>query len=75
MTDPGNCNADGTVCDEVATAHLSAVAAVPDSRRQEPLAATGPRTDATWVQVAVLLVALGVLLVVLGRPVRARHRR
>ena len=74
-TDPGNCNDDGTVCDEVATAHLAAVAAVPDSRHQEPLAATGPRADATWVEVAVLLVALGALLVVLGRPVRARHRR
>ncbi len=74
-TDPGNCNDDGTACDEIAIAHLAAVAAVANSRHQEPLAATGTRADAAWVQAAVLLLALGALLVMLGRPVRARHRR
>ncbi len=76
VTDAGNCNADGTACDEIASARLTAVrTAGPDSGRHEPLAATGTRTDAGWVQAAVLLIALGALLVVLGRPVRAARRR
>ena len=47
----------------------------PNGGGHEPLAATGTRSDAGWVQAAVLLIALGVLLVAVGRPVRARHRR
>lgn len=76
LTDPGICNADGSVCDEVATARLTAVrAASPTGGRHEPLAATGTRVGTGWVQAAALLVALGALLVVLGRPVRSRRRR